>query len=127
LSGWVQIADLEINRELADLPQITPIPTLTPGTAPATGTCAPGPLELDAWPVGTTCVSGGWTATIFVEGRGGNCTYTYAWEGIVQAGPMSGSTTFDISGGGAIAGTVSVTSGGETVTKGLYIPAPDCN
>ncbi len=126
-SGWVQIADLEINRELDDLPLITPIPTLTPETGPATSTCATGPLVLDTWSVGTACISGGWTATIFAEGRGGNCAYTYAWEGVVQAGPIPGSTTFEVSGGGAIAGTVAVTSGDQIVTQGLYIPAPDCD
>jgi len=68
-------------------------------------------------------------ATIFVEGHGGNCVYTYAWDGVVKGGPMTGALTFDIPSagdGGAIVGTASVTSGGATISVELYVPAPDC-
>ena len=133
-TGWVQIADLKINRELSDLPRTTPIPTLTPTPhTPPTPTlvagCEGGPLWLDAWDVGKVRTSGGWTATVFVEGHGGDCVYTYAWEGEVKGGPMSGSMTFELSSAGygtAIVGDVSVTSAGETVTVELFIkPPPD--
>jgi serine/threonine-protein kinase len=133
-SGWIQIAELEINRELSELPLVTPVPTIAPTATPTEDSsppagCATGPLELDAWPVGTTCLSStSWTVSIYAEGRGGDCTYTYAWEGVVQAGPVQGSATFVIpGGGGAVAGTVSVTSAGETATKSLYVAAPDCD
>jgi hypothetical protein len=131
-SGWIQIADLKINRELSDLPRVTPVPTLTrtPHTPPLTPTlvgCEGGPLRLDAWDVDKVRTSGGWTATVFVEGHGGDCVYTYAWEGEVKGGPMSGSMTFELSSAGygtAIVGNVSVTSAGETVTVGLFIKPP---
>jgi serine/threonine-protein kinase len=139
-SGWTQIANLEINRELADLPRVTPIPTLapTPRTIQPTATVAPpptavvgcegGPLTLDAWDVGTACVPGGWTASIYVQGHGGNCLYTYFWQGEMKGGPMSGSMTFEaIGGSNAIIGTASVTSGGETAKRELFIPSPDCD
>ena len=128
-SGWAQIADLEINRELADLDLVTPVPIPTSAPPTLAPTCATGPLELDTWFVGTICHSGGnsWSATVFAEGRGGNCTYTYSWEGIVQAGPMPGATTFQVAGSGAIVGRVSVTSGGQTISEELYISAPDCD
>ncbi len=133
LSGWIQVTELEINRELSDLPLLTPVPTLTPTPTPTEASSSPGcassPLELDAWSLGTACLtSESWTVTIYAEGRGGDCTYTYAWNGIVQAGPMQGSATFELPGSiGAVAGTVSVTSAGETVITGLLIQAPDCD
>ena len=137
-SGWTQITDLEINRDLTGLPRVTPIPTLTstpqateviatPTLPPPVG-CVPGPLELDAWSVGEVCISGGWAATIYVGARGGDCVYKYAWEGVIQAGPMSGPATFEVIGrAGAIAGTASVTSAGQTVERGVYVRAPDCD
>jgi len=122
-TGWVQIANLEINRELEDLPEITPMPTLTPG--PAAGDCEGGPLRLDAWPVDRNRTGGTWTATIFAEGHGGDCAYTYAWNGTVEA-ESSASVTFDVSTttDQPIIGTVSVTSAGETVERELYIRVP---
>jgi len=137
-TGWVQVADLEINRELTGLPQVTPIPTLTPTPVYEDGTltptpapvCEDGPLRLDAWPAGTVCTSGGWIARIFVKGYGGDCMYTYTWERVIQGGPTNGSVTFEIRIAGydqAIVGEASVTSAGEMAVVGLYIPPPDCD
>jgi hypothetical protein len=102
------------------------------GTLPVEGrpgVCAGGPLRLDAWPVATTCTAGGWKATIFVEGHGGDCRYTYAWERQVQGVPTSRSMTFDVFSAGygtAIVGEASLTSAGQTVKVGLHIPHPTC-
>jgi len=130
--GWTRITDLEINRRLADLPLVTPRPTLaptsTPTTVPTPLGCETGPLTLDAWGTGTTCHSGGsWSASIFAQGHGGNCMYTYTWEGVVKAGPIPGSMSFEIPGAGAIVGTVFVSSGDETVSGKVYVPAPECD
>jgi hypothetical protein len=108
-------------------PPVQPPVTRQPGPQPEA--CAGGPLRLDAWPVGKVRDrgGGGWTATIFVEGCGGDCQYTYAWERRVQGGPMSDSMTFEVksaSRGTAIVGEVSVTSGGQTVVVGLHISPP---
>jgi hypothetical protein len=137
-TGWVQIADLRINHELSGLPRVTPIPILTPTpnlpsptpvltpTQPAE--CEGGPLQLNAWHLERACApGGGWTATIFVGGRGGDCLYTYAWEGEVKGGPMSGPMTFEIyqvDRFAPIIGTALVTSTGETVGVGLFIKPP---
>jgi len=94
------------------------------GSASPPSTCQGGELWLDVWPVSTSCegATGPWTATIFVEGHGGDCMYTYTWQDEVQGGPMPGSMTFDVySGGGKIIGTVSVTSGGVTVKGPVYV------
>jgi hypothetical protein len=103
---------------------------VSPTPAFRSDACAGGPLRLDAWPVGRACIAGGgWAATVFVEGHGGDCWYTYAWERQVQGGPMSSSTTFELksaSRGTAIVGEASVTSAGQTVVVGLYIPPLDC-
>jgi hypothetical protein len=111
-------------------------PVTTPTAAPPAsswpvlrpGTCAGGPLRLDAWPVGRVCTSSGWTAKIFVQGHGGDCQYTYAWQGQVQ-GTTSSPMTFEVksaSYGSAIVGKASVTSAGQTVVVGLHIPHPNC-
>jgi len=177
-TGWVQISDLEINRELSDLPRVTPIPTftstphapltstlaptltptphapltstlaptLTPTPhAPLTSTLAPtltptphappptptppaecegGPLWLEAWNLSKDRTPDSWTVTIYVAGHGGDCVYTYAWDGEVKGGPTSGSVTFEVSsadGGAVIVGTASVTSAGETVRVVLLV------
>ena len=139
-TGWAQVAELEINRELTDLPLVTPRPTLTSTPSAPMPTDTPpvpvsacedrgAPLRLDAWDVNKWCTSDGWGATVFVAGHGGDCTYTYAWERIVRGGPMSGSMTFDVTAAGfgnAIVGEASVTSAGETVAVGVFISPPDC-
>jgi len=96
---------------------------------PQPGTCAGGPLQLDAWPIAKACTVGGWAATIFVQGHGGDCRYTYAWEKEARGGPTSGSTTFEVRSSGfnnAIVGEVLVTSAGQSVKVGLHIPHPNC-
>jgi hypothetical protein len=107
-------------------------PPVTQQPTPQPEACAGGPLRLDAWPVGKVYDrgAGGWTATIFVEGHGGDCQYTYAWERHVQGGPTSNSMVFALNSascGTAIVGEASVTSGGQTVVVGLHISPPkDC-
>ena len=90
-------------------------------------TCPGGSLRLDAWSVEKTCTAVGWTATIFVKGHGGDCSYTYAWEREVQGRPTGGSMTFTVesAGDGAIVGEATVTSGDQTAVVGLHIPS-DC-
>ncbi len=145
-SGWVALADLETNQDWRDMPLITPVPTLTPMSSapPTTPTptttitstlaltpttpCAGGPLQINAWHLEKRIdPRGGWTAIIFVQGHGGDCMYTYAWEGEVKGGPMSDPLTFEIHSPdmqGKIIGTASVTSAGETVKTGLFINSP---
>jgi len=132
-TGWVQIADLEINRELIGLPRVTPVPTLTPTphgpplTPTPSAECKGGPLRLDAWYLDKVHTDG-WTVTIFAAGYGGDCMYTYAWEGENKGGPMPGPITFEVSSAdrsAIIVGTVSVTSAGETAKVGLFIRPRD--
>ncbi len=139
-TGWAQVAELEINRELAGLPRVTPRPTLTSTPSAPVPTSTPAapvpacddmgaPLRLDAWDVGKWCMAGGWGATVYVAGHGGDCMYTYSWEHEVRGGPMSGSMTFDVTASGfssAIVGEASVTSAGQTATVGVFISPPDC-
>jgi hypothetical protein len=106
----------------------SPQPTAVPKKA-APSTCTGGPLYLDAWPVATTCSGSGWTATVFVQGRGGNCRYTYAWERGARGGPTSDSMTFEVrsaSKGIAIVGEASATSAGQTARVKLHVTPPKC-
>ena len=138
-TGWTQAENLSTQRKLDTLPEVTTIPTLTPAPLasstpvsppPSTATpCAGGALRLDAWSVGKSCTSSGWTANIFVEGHGGNCLYTYAWENQIQGGPMTSSMTFEVHSAGfgaSIVGRASATSAGETVGVSLLIQPPSC-
>lgn len=120
-TGWVQVADLAVSyEELIGLPRLTPVPTLT--TLPAE--CESGPLRLEAWDLDRVRTEDGWTATVYVQGHGGNCLYTYGWEGEVKGGPTTGPMLFEVSSTtpkAAILGTVAVASGNETVKAGLHI------
>lgn len=106
-----------------------PTSTLT-STMPITPVveCEGGPLEIYAWDLGKALSpQGGWTATIFIQGRGGDCMYTYAWNDEVKGGPMSTPITFEVympDRLGNIIGTASVTSAGQTVKRGLLITPP---
>ncbi len=101
-----------------------------PAVAPEQPTsCTGGPLWFDAWPVAAVCADGGWYATIFVQGHGGSCRYTYGWEGEVQGGPTAGAVTFNVYSADrntAIVGRVFVTSGGQTRSRGLFVRHPTC-
>jgi hypothetical protein len=79
--------------------------------------------------VATACTPGGWVATVFVQGHGGDCKYTYGWEGKPQGGPTANSMTFEVRSAGwstAIVGQAYVTSAGQTISRGLFIPNPVC-
>jgi hypothetical protein len=97
---------------------------VTPLAPPAT--CQGGTLQLRAWPTEKRCYAGGWTATVYVTATGGDCLYTYGWEGEDKAGPLAGSATFDLWSPvvGAMVGRASVRSGGQTASTELYIAAP---
>jgi hypothetical protein len=97
-----------------------------PVATPPPSVCAGGPLRLEAWPVERVRVREGWRATVFVKGYGGDCLYTYAWEGQVKGGPTPNAITFDLTNRnrGAMVGQVSVTSAGQTAKVGLYIYPP---
>jgi hypothetical protein len=106
---------------------VTPPNVLPPVSPPVA--CEGGPLRLDAWPVAQTCTVGGWVATIFVQGHGGDCRYTYSWENQVKGGPASNAMTFQVSSAGwntAIVGGASVSSAGQTTEVELYVPHPKC-
>ena len=76
-----------------------------------------------------TCENGGWTQKIFMEGHGGNGSYTYYWDGNKIAGPTNGNTSFDISSvGGAVIKKARVESGdGQVFEEDTFIAPPACN
>lgn len=103
----------------------TPTPSLTTTqTITQAVECAGGPLQLNAWHLNKEWTSDGWMATIFLQGHGGDCMYTYTWEGEVKGGPTPGPITFEIyrtDPQALIMGTASVTSAGEVVEVGLFL------
>ena len=100
-----------------------PSPTATLATT-QTVECVGGPLQLNAWHLNKEWTSDGWMATIFLQGHGGDCIYTYTWEGEIKGGPTPGPITFEIyrtDPQALIMGTAAVTSAGETVEVGLFL------
>ena len=89
--------------------------------------CVSGPLELEAWPLGVVEDVGGFIATVYAGARGGDCGYTYMWEGRVVGGPTHESVTFELSTTTmtAMVGKLTVTSGGQTASLYLYIHPPE--
>jgi hypothetical protein len=107
--------------------RIGPAPSAPITPAPPT-VCTGGPLRLEAWPVDQVCTTGGWKATVYARAYGGDCLYTYAWEGQTKGGPTSGPVTFELrSAHGAMVGTVSAASAGQVARVGLYIRRPSCD
>lgn len=99
--------------------------TSAPATPVAPVTCEGGPLRLEAWPVDKSWESGGWRTTIYARAYGGDCRYTYTWEGRPVGGPTSGPVTFEVkTRTGAMVGTASVTSAGQSAKVGVYVRPP---
>lgn len=123
--GYVRLTALDEAGVTLDLKTFDVGAETAGGDEPAgPAACEGGELWFDVWPVDVACDanSEAWSVTIFVEGHGGDCRYTYAWEGEVQGGPMAGSMSFEVqSGGGNIIGTASVSSAGQTVEAPVYV------
>jgi hypothetical protein len=119
-----QAAMAQVSAQLLSATSIvrTPMPQPRP--------CTTGQLRLDAWPVAKTCIpGGGWSASIYVAGFGGDCRYTYSWENQIQGGPTPESMVFEVksaSRGSSIVGKAAVQSAGQTVSVGVYVPEPTC-
>ena len=91
--------------------------------------CLGGDFMVDAWQLESVVKPKGWKVTIYAEGHGGDCNYTYAWDaednvkGVVTGGPI----TFEIhtpQREASIVGTVIVTSGDEIVKAAIYVSSP---
>ena len=89
--------------------------------------CVSGPLELEAWPLDVVKYLDGFNATVYAGARGGDCSYTYSWEGRVVGGPTHESLTFELhtTTMTAMLGKLTVMSGGQTATRYLYIRPPE--
>ena len=122
--GWTQVENLQLSIVLKQLPLITPVPTLTPTTT-ATITPTPTPtiactgesLWAEAWAMETyRGEEQSWTAVIYARGHGGNCMYTYAWNGEDEQETTTDAIFFEITVDRRepILGTVVVTSGDES-------------
>lgn len=132
--GWTQMANLRLPASAYGLKLVTPIPTLTPSptptltpTATPTVACPGGPFRAEAWPMDKyRSPEGGWIAVIYARGYGGTCEYTYKWEGEVVEGPTFGCVTFKLHQDrfATLVGTMTVISGEEEVSVGIYIESP---
>jgi hypothetical protein len=128
VTGWVyQPGWFEVSGDLNVLPTVIPPQINTPTvTAPP---CAAGPLTLTFYQDqgSEQCVPGsGWSVNIHFIVSGGNCVYTYFWEGVQVYGPTTQSELIYTVywGDSALTGTGRVESGGEAAQKSIFVPKP---
>jgi hypothetical protein len=127
VEGFVYAPWFEWTGDYESLP-VKAAPPSPDDSEPTPGSTPPA-LEMKLWYLSNGWCSGPtWYRHVYIEGRGGDGTYTYYWNGEKVAGPTSESHTFEVhSVGGAIIGTGKVVSGdGQEVERELYIPAIDC-
>ena len=132
--GWTQAENLRLPGSLRRLALVTPVPTLTPSptatsspTPTPTVACPGGPFYAEAWPLRAyRSPQGGWIAVIYARGHGGTCEYTYEWNVDLKQGPTFDGVLFEFHQDRyeALIGTVTVTSGGERISVGVYVPSP---
>jgi hypothetical protein len=132
--GWTQAVNLRLPGSMRRVSLVTPMPTLTPSPTPTstptptpTIACDGGPLRAEAWALKAyRSPLGGWIAVIYAKGYGGNCEYTYVWNVDVEQGPTFGPVSFELKLDRfeALVGTVTVHSGEEETTVGVYVPSP---
>jgi len=94
----------------------------TPGTCP--------PLSLDLYPVDGRCQGDVRYRTIYMQGQGGDGRYTYYWNGVKIAGPLTAGFGFEIDNhtGPRVTGTGKVVSGdGQIAEKPLVVSEFPCN
>jgi hypothetical protein len=106
-----------------------PPPTRTP-TPPPAGSYPP--LSIDFWQLPGTerCEAQVWRQSVWIQGQGGDGTYTYYRDGEFLAGPLNNEGySFEVSSSaGAIIITGRVVSGdGQEVQKEIYVPRPACD
>lgn len=107
---------------------ITPAsPTPTQSQSPTQPIQTQQALKIHLWLAQTECHPGGtWTATLRVEPRGGDGTYTYYNDGDWVAGPTD--TPIDVELNGAVStpleGTITVESGDQIKSQDYSIPVP---
>jgi hypothetical protein len=140
IGTWLYIRDKNKNEgyvwaKFFDYPgTISQLPVIDQGgptpTTPATVTRTPGSatLSADVFHLDGSCENGAWIRPIFMEGHGGDGRYTYYWNGDLKAGPISGSTTFDVSAvNGAIIGKARIESGdGQVIEEDYFVPPVNC-
>ncbi len=129
VTGWVyQPGWFEIAGDISVLPTAIP-PQLALSTSTVASTCAGGELTLTLYsdPGSEQCVPGGrWSVNLHFIAHGGNCVYTFFWEGLSVAGPTTANEyIYTVTwGNAALVGTGAVESGGVTVRQELFVPKP---
>jgi tetratricopeptide (TPR) repeat protein len=115
-----------LESDFTPLPPVvnTPTPTSPPGGYP--------PLSIDFWQLPGTerCDAQAWRQSVWIQGQGGDGTYTYYRDGELLAGPLSNEGySFEIgSAAGALIITGKVVSGdGQQAQREIYVPEPTCD
>lgn len=132
--GYVWADLFEFPDEIAELPVVIPDKNAENrefDDSGSQGNSQTGSTDLsgDVFYLDGTCQGSSWTRPVFMEGRGGNGSYTYYWNNEAKAGPTTGSTTFEVnSASGATIGNARIESGdGQIIDQDLYVPPVICS
>ncbi|MEZ4592907.1 MAG: protein kinase [Chloroflexota bacterium] len=132
--GFVYGPRLDWAGDFATLPIVTET-AVSPSTAPnssssCSGSACPG-LTMNLYPLpGTRCETSAKYRTVFIEGVGGNGSYTYYWNNQRVGGPLANGFAFEVSSsdGSAVIGTGKVVSGdGQVKEMELFVGNFSCN
>lgn len=138
--NWLYVSNVEGDRgfasahrfdwagDITTLPVRAPIVVVIAPTATALPSTENLLLELYQLDGTQQCSGGTWTIRIFIQGRGGNGSYNYYWNGELLAANQITNHTFVVGSGGApIIGVGRVTSGNLSAEKELFLVKPACN
>lgn len=130
-TGYIYAPRLEWGGEFDSLPIITPTDTATTTGIADCGTADCPILQADIYPLpGARCEEGIVYRTIYLEGRGGDGFYTYYWNDVIIAGPISSGYGFEINNATnpITIGTGKVVSGdGQVVERELFVAEFECD
>lgn len=131
--GYVYGPRFDYEGDYNSLQIVQTSPPNNSSTPPAEESCSGNcpTLKLDLYDLPSPrCTEDNKFRTIYIQGRGGNDTFTYYWDGEFKAGPTSDGFGFDVSSanGSAVIGRGKVVSGdGQVVEKELFVSNFSCN
>ncbi|MFZ1401356.1 MAG: protein kinase [Candidatus Promineifilaceae bacterium] len=132
--GFVYSPRLDWSGDFAALPIVTgtavsPLSSPNPNSSCSGAACPT--LTLNLYPLpGTRCETNAKFRTVFIEGSGGNGSYTYYWNNQRVGGPIAAGFAFEVSSSddSAVIGTGKVVSGdGQVKEMELFVGNFSCN
>jgi hypothetical protein len=135
ITGYIYAPRVDWPGDIETLPVIEAPVVATATRTPTSSTCQGAdcpPLTFDIYPLpGSRCQGDIVYRTVFMRGQGGNGVYTYYWNGVKMAGPLTNKGFgFEVNNldGATVIGTGKVVSGdGQVVEEELFVSGFICN